>query len=361
MKDATKRQRAKQEDLPGMEQKELPLIEQLASDYYETDAERRELTVLAVSKRQALEKAMEQEGVPVYRFRDLVVKINVTKKASVRRASDEDSEEVEAEASKRETQEIIEDLKATAETPAEPSAEESASNVKSFLKGKQKAEAAKDQTSDEAKASAFDPKAANDKGLSYEDYYRWATGTEQKNPASVAKMAQNKRDRDEEVMDWLFKQANGSTPSELFNDVAMVVAEDLIPTNPKERALYLALHLQPESASRWAARRTERPSNLSDEALTQAIRLEFGIDEQSTHAQSGVSFAVDGNKVPKFWFGTKTNAKQQPTLQGARLLAETRRVLQLPTPKRASVKVAEAKPTPVARKGAGVVTKGGAR
>jgi ParB/RepB/Spo0J family partition protein len=56
----------------------------------------------------------------------------------------------------------------------------------------------------------------NDAGLTYAEYLIWAEGTQQKNPASVAKHAQNKRDRDSEVIAWLIAYVKGSDLADGF-------------------------------------------------------------------------------------------------------------------------------------------------
>lgn len=356
--------KAKQVDLPCIEQPDYPILEEIAGRLYDLQEERMQLGKREKSERDLLKIKMQEFKLDKYKLKDgKWIELEAPEpKAFVRAEKKKDPEEVESRAEVRESDEIIGALKASQSRPAEEetTTEQSQGHVVAFLRKKEPKQAESVVTVSicvcehtgaehegtvckvegcgcdyftENTGATMDANRPNDRGLAGADYLRWAVESGKENPASVARLAQVKRDRDEEVIDWLFSNPAPASESQLEEEVQL-------PENSRDCALVLALTMDAGSAARWNARREKYPNGIPDDVLTAAIAEEF---TPGAHQRVDVGFYLDDGKIPKFWFGQKTKAKQPPTLQGVRLLAETRRVLGLKAPVKA--KVTKNKPT----------------
>ena len=92
-----------------------------------------------------------------------------------------------------------------------------------------------------------------------------------------------------------------------------------------KRSLYGALHSFSNSESRWAKRKEK---GLTDKELSKCIGDEFGI--WGGYRDGSIDYTYQGGPSPKFWADGSWPGK--PTLQGEKLIAETRQILEIPYP-----------------------------
>jgi len=219
LKEATKRQRAKQEDLPGMEQRDIEAIVQAAERYRETRDERMRLSKLESEQKQDLIAVMKKHDKSYYTYRGLTVALSEEINVKVK-AKDDD---MDAEASTRNTREMVADLKNAVKPPApDPTPEESESNVVSFFSN-QEANAEVEESLAEAAADDFTaPKCeecgaiggahavscSKSNGLTFDDYLGYAKAKNVKHAASWARKWQLSREKDGLVLAW---KAEGAT------------------------------------------------------------------------------------------------------------------------------------------------------
>lgn len=119
-------------------------------------------------------------------------------------------------------------------------------------------------------------------------------------------------------------------PPDVVDGVLEEESTASIPTIPKDRALWMALHRWPSSAEHWDRLRLQHPDGVPDSALDAAIKQEFNANGGLNEAGVKFAWAVMPNR---FWFG-KNVPRGTASLQGARLLGQVRTILDLPKPKK---------------------------
>lgn len=103
------------------------------------------------------------------------------------------------------------------------------------------------------------------------------------------------------------------------------------------KQLYRALHSMQDAEERWNERRMH---GMSDTALMEAIRYEFGIEGGSSGPGDN-GHRRKGGADPRFWLG-HSYGDRPPTLRGKALVAATRELLKVPYP----INGKEPEPTP---------------